>query len=63
MCYFKFFLLGQSATFVIYLFFYTCQGLIALLAVVDALSNVDGLEELNKQVGLSLSLSSFRACR
>lgn len=30
------------------------QGLIALLAVVDALSHVDGLKELNKQVGFFL---------
>lgn len=51
---FKLLLLGQSTFLYLYLFFLNGQGLIALLAVVDALSNVNELAGLDKQVSLCL---------
>lgn len=53
---FKLLLLGQSASLYLYFFFSNGQGLIALLAVVDALSNVNELAGLDKQVSLFLSI-------
>lgn len=38
------------------MFYTNVQGLVALLAVVDALSHLDGLDKLNKQVSLQLDI-------